>query len=340
MRAAKQGIVQRLRAPLLCFGAVIVVGCLGYHYIEGWNWFDSLYMSVTTVTTVGYGEVHPLGSAGRIFTMLMLLFGVSAFTWAFSEILNYFVTGELLGILDKRRMDKQIEQLRGHYILCGFGRMAEQVAQEFLRDQRTFVVVERAPEAFARAIDAGYLAVQGDSGEDEVLGEAGIAHAAALIAAAGDDSTNLFTVVTAHALNPKMLIAARANTAASEPKLRRAGANRVLWPYGVSGRRLAHLAMRPHATELVESAIDRGGLQLRLEEAVIPAKGHIIGRTLAASGIRESTGAMVIGIRPAATEHMLLTPPVDTVLNAGDLVIALGTPEQIAKFVQFITLAN
>ena len=326
-------IVRRLVRSLAVLGAVMLGGAVGYYALEsyqGWTLIDALYMSVITVTTVGFKEVHELDQAGRIFTVILILCGVGAFTYTITSIGNYLIAGELQGFLGQRRMEKQINQLKNHYIVCGFGRMGYQVADEFRREKKEVVIVERSEEAAQRAREDGYPVVIGEVGDDDILKQAGIERATGLVTAIDDDATNVLVALSARALREELFIVARANFEGTESKLISAGANRVLWPYGISGRRLAQMALRPAVVEFLELVMHDEELELLLEEMTVAIGSKLEGIAIQASGIRGATGAMIVAIRQR-TGKMLVAPSPETVLQAGDIAVALGTQEQLAR---------
>ncbi|MFH1747020.1 MAG: potassium channel protein [Planctomycetota bacterium] len=331
MIVTQSGITQRLFKSLFVLGTVVMGGAVGYYLLEGqrgWTAIDAIYMSVITVATVGYGEVHDLDQTGRLFTVVLILCGVGAFTYTITSVGNYLIAGELKGIWDKRRMEKKIIQLNNHYIVCGFGRMGYQVADEFRRQKHDLVVVDRSEEAIERARTAGFLTVLGDAGDDETLNQAGIERARGLVTAIDDDAKNVLVVLSARSMNESLFIVSRANVEGTESKLITAGANRVLWPYGISGRRLTHMALRPHVVEFLELVMHDEELELIMEELTVAIGSALEGAAIQASGVRGTTGATIVALRKR-TGKMLVAPGPDTVLEAGDILVALGTRVQL-----------
>ncbi|MGE3182067.1 MAG: TrkA family potassium uptake protein, partial [Phycisphaerae bacterium] len=231
--------------------AINLLGALGYWLFEEIPPLEALYMSVITVSTVGFREVRPLDESGKVLTMLLIVFGVGAFTLMVSAIGNYVVAIRVGGLLEQRRMEKKLAQISDHYILCGYGRMGSEVARAFAAEGKSLVVIDRLPAAVAAAQKDGLLAVLGDGGDNEVLLEAGVQRAAGLISTLDNDADALFTVLSGRELNRDLFIIARANHKASETKLLKAGAQRVIWPYGENGRRMAHMALRPNVVEFL-----------------------------------------------------------------------------------------
>jgi voltage-gated potassium channel len=325
---AQSGIVQRFTKPVLLFAAVVVFGAFGYWWLEKMTPLDALYMAVITVTTVGFGEVHPLHHGGRVFTIILVLFGVGAFTYFATTVANYLIAGEIKGFLEWRKMQNKIEQLSSHFIICGYGRMGAQVAREFRREKQPLVVVERSDEVVAAAIQAGYLTLRGNAENDEVLRTAGIERARGLVAVLDSDADNLMVVLSARAMNEKLFIVARTNSEMSESKLVAAGANRVLFPHGLGGRRIAQMALRPNVVEFLEVVMHDEELELWLEELTVAIGSELDGRAVYEANIRGATGANIVAVRQR-TGRLLAAPTPDIRLQAGDIIVALGTRAQL-----------
>jgi voltage-gated potassium channel len=325
------GFGRRLAKPMLALALVICIGGVGYSLLESdWSLLDSLYMSVITVTTVGLREVRTLDAPGRIFTIFLIIFGVGAFTYFATSMANYLIAGELKGYLGQRKMRNKIEQLANHFIICGYGRMGIEVARDFKRERQPIVIVDQSEESVARAAAKGYLALLGDAGDDNVLRQAGIERARGLITVIDDDATNVLVVLTARGLSEKLFIVARANAETTESKLIMAGANRVLWPYGLGGRRMAQMAIRPNVVEFLELVMHDEELELCLEELPIAIESRLDGVAIGPARLREATGANIVAIRQR-TGKLLVSPSPDTTLQAGDIVVALGTRAQLNR---------
>ncbi len=329
MVSAESGIVQRFTKPLLLFATVVLGGAAGYWWLEEMTLLEALYMSVITVTTVGFGEVHPLDGAGRVFTIILVLFGVGAFTYFATSVANYLIAGEIKGFLERRKMLGKIEQLRDHFIVCGYGRMGQQVAREFQREQKPLVVIDKSEEAVTEATAAGHLVLSGDAENDEVLRTAGVERARALIAVLDSDAANLMLTFTARKLNENLFIIARIIAEVNQSKLIAAGANRAVFPYGLGGRRIAQMALRPNVVEFLEVVMHDEELELWLEEMTIAIESELDGCAIGAANIRGATGANVLAVRQR-TGKLLVGPTPDTRLQAGDIVVALGTRAQVA----------
>jgi voltage-gated potassium channel len=289
---------------------------------------DSLYMAIITVTTVGFSEVHPLSVPGRVFTAILIVLGVGGITFTFTSVTNYIVAGELRGFLKERKMQRVIDTLSGHYVVCGFGEMGRQVCQELRRKSCELVVVDIREEAVAKARDLGFLALQGDAGVDVVLKNAGISRASGLVVATNEDATNLLVVLSARVLRADMPVVARANLEEVAKKLQRVGADRVISPQSIAGRRMAQMLLNPEICEFLDIVSHDESLELLLENFRIVPHSILSGKSLRDSRIRELTGASIVGLKRPG-EGILSSLKPDSVLETGDIVFALGTREQV-----------
>ena len=242
-------LFNRLVPALVAFSASILVGTAGYRWIESWSLVDCFYMAVITVSTVGFGEVHPLSQAGEVFTIVLVVLGVGTITFAVTSLTDFLIAGEIQGLLRVRRMKHSIDQLSGHYVICGYGEMGRQICRELGRRGCVMVVVDNDPKAVQRAMQNGLIAFEGDAGLDHVLLECGIGRASGLVVATDDDATNLLVVLTARGLNAAFPIIARANLEQVVEKLLRAGADRALFPQSIAGRRMAEMLLQPDLTD-------------------------------------------------------------------------------------------
>jgi voltage-gated potassium channel len=313
---------------VLGFSALLVVGTAGYAWLEGWHWADALYMTVITLSTVGYGEVRPLSVEGRAFSMVMILLGVGGFAYSFSLVADYIVAGELGGALRRQRMLHAINKLRDHYIICGYGRVGREVV-EGLRANKFGIVVIDAEEENREELEAkGIRYVAGDATDDEVLVQAGIARASGLCTCLPNDAANVFVTLSARTLNPKLYIISRGNQAESERKLRMAGADRVINPYLITGHRMAAQLLHPGAVEFLEVIMRQGELELRIEEIVIAAGSDMAGRTLGELHVRRETGVNVLAVR-RAEDRLYTNLDANFQLQVADALVCLGTAAQL-----------
>ena len=318
------------RLVALVIIAVHAGGTLGYVLIEGWSVWDAFYMTVITVTTVGYGEVHPLSTAGRAFTVVILLSGVGAFFYAFTLLMSLLAEGGLAERLERRRLTRMLDNLRDHFIVCGFGRMGEIIAGEFSRQGVPFVVIEQNPERLALAMDRGYLAVEADASNEDALKRVGIARARGFIAAVSTDAENVYAVLSARLLNPGLFIVGRAETDDARVKLTRAGADRVISPYHLGGVQLAQTALRPAVVDFVHLATSSENMELAFEQVHITQGSELANRSLLDAGLRQRFGVVVVGIR-RANGKMDFNPEPDTAMHAGDDLVVLGRAESLKE---------
>ncbi|MBC7293771.1 MAG: potassium channel protein, partial [Thermoleophilia bacterium] len=321
---------------LAAIAAVLIVGTVGYMLIEGWSLLDSLYMTVTTIFTVGFGEVHPLSQAGTVFTVLLIFGGVGTILYGIGRMVEFVIGGQLTGVFRRRVVKRQVDKLEGHYIVCGFGRVGEAVARQFVDHGAKFVVIDNDPESLARAEEAGFLVVRGDAADDEVLLSAGIERAKGLVAAVGSDAGNIFVTLSARVLNPELLIVARASSDETVSKLERAGADHVVSPYGISGKRMATLMLKPLVSDYLEVVTGGGELEFRVEEFELTPQCCAVGQTIEELGIRRRTGATILAVRHLRTGVFDTNPSPDSRLSPGDKIIAIGTPAEIARLEELL----
>jgi len=307
----------------LLIAAVIVAGTAGYVLIEGWSLSDAFYMTVITITTVGYGEVHPLSPAGRAFTVAIILTGVGSFFYAFTLFMSLLAGGDLVARWEGRRLARMLDNLDDHFILCGFGRMGEIIAREFSRQQVPFVVIERSAERMHLAMEQGFLAVEADASQEDVLKRVRIDRARGLVAAVSTDAENVYAVLSARLLKPDLFIVGRAETEDARAKLQRAGADRVISPYHIGGLQLAQTALRPAVVDFVQLATSSENLDLTLEQVHLADGSPLVGRTLIDAGLRQKYGVVVVGIR-RADGKMDFNPPPEASMRGGDDLVVLG----------------
>jgi len=293
-----------------------------------WNFVDALFMVLTTVTTVGYEEVHPLGEGGRIFTMTVIVFGVGTMLYTLATFGELLVEGHLARYARMRGMERRIAGLSDHFVICGYGRMGTRVAQEFRQIDQSFVMVENNLEPLERLRTSDLLFVEGDGASDESLLKAGILRAKGLVSAVDSDERNVFITLTARSLNPALYIVARSSYPDSVEKLRRAGANQVVSPYLMGAHRMAALAVRPVAVDVLDTVLHGENIDLVIEEFLVPSSSKVLGRTLRDSGMREA-GANVLAIRKRSGQ-LRINPPETQVLESDDLLVAIGTRQQMS----------
>jgi voltage-gated potassium channel len=325
---------QEVRTSLAILAAiilVIVIGTVGYMLIEGWSPLDSLYMTVTTIFTVGFGEVHQLSRAGQVFTLVVIVLGVGTILYGIGAMVEFVITGQLSGMFRRRVVRKRVERLEGHYIVCGYGRVGEAVADQFKGDKAKFVIVENDPDSIERAEAAGLLVVRGDASTDEVLEAAGVAKAKGLVSAVGSDAGNIFIVLSARVMNPGLFIIARAASEDAISKLRRAGASRVVSPYDIGGRKMATLMLKPLVSDYLEVVTGGGELAFLVEEFQLAPECCVIGKSIETLDVRKKTGATILAVQRATTGLFDTNPSPDATLNPGDKIIAIGTSAEISR---------
>jgi voltage-gated potassium channel len=311
---------------------VMAVGTAGYHFIEGWPWFDGFYMVVTTLTTIGYQEVHPLSHAGRIFNMVVILTGVSLVLLGVGALSQALLEFELQSFFGRRRMERDIGRLDHHYIICGMGRVGRSVARELAGKPARFVFIESAESKLQRYSAENWLVVAGDATQEQILRSAQIERARGLIAATTTDATNLYIVLTARGLNPRLKIIARASEDNAEKHLLAAGADSVASPYSFAGRRIAQSLLRPHVVSFLDTATTHLGLDLEIGEIHIPDKSRFAGTTIESSRIRHDRGLIVLAIKRQAGMRFNSAP--DERIEPEDCLIAMGEPSQLRQLEQ------
>lgn len=317
--------LQRIRLALLAMVTVVAAGTLGY-VILGFGVLDALYQTVTTVTTVGFREVHPLNPAGKLFTIVLILAGVGTALYTFGILLEALIEGHLHQHLERLRMARDISQMTDHFIICGWGRVGRASAHYLTATGQQIVVIDRDPN---RLQSIGHPTVLGDVTDDDVLMAAGIARARALIAAVDTDADNVYVTLSSRALRPDLVIIARARTESSKAKLARAGADRAVNPQLIGGRRMAAFAQQPHVAEFLDVVMHSEALDFRIEQIEITAESPLAGRSLHDAALLETTGALLLAVRPSSTSLFLPNPTPDTRLEPQTILIAVGTPTQL-----------
>jgi len=321
--------IQKVTALLI---TVIAIGVAGLMLIEGWSFFDSLYMTVTTISTVGYREVHDLTPAGRLFILAFIVVGVGSFFYVIAIMAEYIVAGHLKGALGRKKMQKQIDKLSGHYIICGFGRVGQQVAHEFLREKVKFVVIDINPDAIAACNQHGYLYVEGNASDDNTLRLAGVTRARGLVAAADSDAENVYVTLSAKNLCPGIYVVARASRESAEQKLMMAHADRVTSPYSIGGRRLASMIIRPNVVDFLDVVMHSEDYKLFMEEIFVTKGAALDGLTIGEAKARCVSGANILAMKKTGDKHVIPSPEAGERIGEGDMLITLGTREQLSEF--------
>ena len=322
--------LQRVRIGLIALAAISLAAVLGYR-LAGWNWLDSVYMVVTTFATVGYREMGEMTPVLKVYTCLVIVFGVSTALYVMGGFVQMVLEGEINKALGERRVTKEVERLADHVIICGFGRMGEVLAGELSRFHHAFVVLEKNPEHAGAAAAAGFLMLNEDATDEDALLQAGVPRAKTLITTLPSDADNVFITLTARDLNPNLQIIARGELRTTEKKLLQAGANRVVLPAAAGAMRMAAMVTRPSMIDLIDLAVGRSVTEMIVDEVAIPESSPLIGCTVADSQARGRFGLLIVAIRHGDGQ-VAFNPGADASLGVGDRVIALGTPADIERF--------
>lgn len=311
--------------------SILLFGTFGYMGLEGSSFLDGLYMTVITITTVGFEEAVPLHPAGKIFTMALVLVGVSFVLYVFGKVTEAIVEGGLQKAFGRINMDKKLSKIHNHYIVCGYGRIGQVICQSLHDDHRDFVVIENNPEEIKSLSTLGYLFVEGEASDDEILIQAGIKRAKGLIAVVSSDAENVYITMSAKVLKPSLFVMGRSSgKKGADTKLLRAGADKVISPYFIGARQMANMVLRPTVIDFLDLTV-HGSLGLRLEELQIPESASFVDMTLMDSGIRKKYDLIVVAIKRRGDKEMLFNPSHLTLIKPGDTIIVLGEFENIKR---------
>src|SRR5216684_1829452 len=322
---------RHLRMIAIALAILVLIGSAGFHYIEGWAWFDGLYMVVTTFTTIGYQEVHPLSHAGRVFNLALIVCGVSLVFLGIGSLTQALLEFSLRSFFGRRKMEREIGRLSDHYIICGAGRVGRSAARELARRPVPFVVVEQNETKAAR-FGGEWLTLVGDATQEQTLREAHIERARGLVAATTTDATNLYIVLTARGLNPGLKIIARASEEDAGKHLLKAGADSVVSPYLFAGQRIAQSFLRPHVVSFLDTATTHLGIDLEIGEICVGQDSSFAGRTIENSRIRQDRGVIILAIKRES--GMRFNPSPEDRIEPGDYLIAMGEPSQLRQLEQ------
>jgi len=323
---------------LIILFLLVIAGTMGFYFLEEMPLLDSLYMTIITLSTVGFEEVRPLDATGRIFVIFLVIFGVIAATFTLSAIGQFILEGQLRRIMGRRKMQSKIKKLTNHFILAGYGRVGREVVQLFKHRKVPFIVIDAKSETIEQLDSENCLYVQGQATEDEVLITAGIEKARALISTLPDEADNVYLALTARHINPGMSIICRIDHPESEKKLRRAGADYVVSPHALGGARMAMASLRPNVVDFMQMT-SMGESGLGIEEVTVPAGSRIAGKTLVESGIKAQFGVTVIGIKKP-DRQIVINPPTHAVIEAGDVMLLVGSTQQLEELTSRMTEEN
>jgi voltage-gated potassium channel len=325
--------VDRVRQTLISIGLSIVLilgGSFGYMIIEGWSFFDALYMTVITVATVGYGEIHEVSGPGRGFTLVLIFLGVGYFLYVAGGIIQVLVEGRIRHVLGRQKLNRRIKRLNNHYIVCGYGRIGRVLTRHLTQRYLDVVVIEQDTERMPKMDDDGILYLMGEATNEEMLIKAGARRAKGIVTAVGTDADNVFLVLIAKQINPDIFVVARASQNATKKTLLAAGADKVVSPYDLGARRMAHAILRPTVIEFLEMAFADDDTDVQVEELPVSVDSHLSGVTLMDSGIRQKYNLIIITIKKA-NGKMHFNPGADARIEANDTVIVVGQGRDLKR---------
>lgn len=317
-----------LRTALLIFIGLITFGTVGYMLIERLSFWEALYMTVITISTVGYREIVLPSRAGEIFTMIVIISGLATVVYVTTSVVELLLEGRLLDIMGRRRVLRELQDMTGHYIICGYGRVGRQVAKECLARGTSVVVIEKESAVVEACLNDGILAVNGDAAEEIMLREAGLERAAGLVTALSSDADNLFVTMTARMVRPDIYIVGRCNSDNTESKLYRAGADRAISPHNVGGRHMAALLLKPMVCDFLDVVTHGELVELILEDVSVEQGAPVVGRSIRDILVEDLKGIGVLGLKRPKRDFVI-NPGGATVLDAGDILIVQGMPDQV-----------
>jgi len=322
---------RRLLSGVIALAVITVIGFIGYMLIEGWSFMDAIYMTIITITTVGYDEVHQLSDGGRIFGIFLMIGGVGGALYTLTAMMAYVVEGELGTTLGRRQMKNRIAKLKGHFILCGYGRVGQEIANVFSEERVPFIIIDSDPKSIAKAEEDNVAYLLADATSDEILKEAGIERARGLVVALASDADATYITLSARQLRPDLFIEARASGSEAEAKLKKAGADRIISPDSIGARRMAMLALRPAVVDFFDTVTYRRGRELQMENIAVRGKSCLVGQPVDA--VRQRTRATILAISKKSGK-LVANPTAEEVLEDGDILITMGTREQLASLEQ------
>lgn len=326
-------MTDKIRVSVIILCLIFVTGTLGYHLLEGWSFLDAFYATIITLATVGYGDFHPVSMTGRLFTIFLVVFGVGAMAYSVTLVMENLVEGRIKKVLGRGKLEKKINSMKDHYIICGCGRMGYLISQELAREKVPFIVVEKDQEVIEKIEDEGLMYIRGSATEDRVLLSAGIERARGIVCVLPTDAENLYVILAAKELNPRLFILSRSVDETSERRLLKAGADRVMSPYVEGGMKMALAILRPAMLDFIEITTKRQSLELRMGEVDIGEGSPLAGKSLETSGIRHHYGLIVVAVKKESGQ-MIYNPSASYVIDTGDKLIALGEDGNLIHFTQ------
>lgn len=338
MEIREPAVPDRLKYVVFLLTLIFVVGTVGFHFIEGWGVLDSLFMTLITITTIGYREIYPLSDAGKVFDIILIFMGVGTAAYGFATIAQLIVEGEVQRVLGRRRLDKKITRMNGHYIICGNGRIGSLICQELHNSKKTFVVIDKDPIPIQELEEKNIAHIIGDATNEETLVKAGIKNAKGLIATASSDVTNVYITLIAKELNPSVFVLARAETEDSIKNLERAGANKVISPYLIGGRHMANIILKPTVVDFVELATGEQSRDffIQMEGFKIKSKSDLVGKTLKDAPIRKDLGLIVVAIKDNKGD-MIFNPPAGFTLSENDVLVCIGEIDALKSMKKLVS---
>lgn len=321
----------KIRVALFGLLIIIIVGTFGYHLIEGWNFLESLYTTIQTISTVGYGDYTPQTGEGKLFTIILIIFGVGTMLYTVGMLAETMIEGRLRALTGKGKQGKMIEKIKNHYIICGCGRIGQLICRELKADKMDFVVIDSDPEVIQKIEEEGFVYYRGDATQDKSLLGAGIKRAKGIVCVLPTDAENLYVILTAKELNPNIYVLSRSEEEESEHRLLRAGADRVMSPYILGGMRMAMAILRPAMLDFIEITTSRQSLELRMEEMSVCDGSPIIGKSLEESEIRHNFGLIIVAVKKDSGK-MIFNPLASYTIEKGDKLIAMGEDDNVSRF--------
>ncbi len=324
------GSWKKIVRGLIMLGMILVIGTIGYMLLEGWELLDALYMTVITITTVGYGEIREVDQSGRIFTIFLIFMGMGIMAYTLGMVAQTMIELQVKSLFGRKKLGSDIRSMKSHYIICGCGRMGRIITQELKSKQIPLLIIDNAPGSkdFLDPLEVPYIL--NDATNEDVLIEAGIERAKGLISLVSSDADNLFITMTARGLNPNLFILARADEESTEKKLLRAGADRVVLPYIIGGQKMAQTIIRPTVTDFLELAIQDKNMDLKMEELAVGEASRLKGKSLVESGIRQEMDIIIVAIRKSSGK-MIFNPSSQALIESGDTLIAMGRTEDLDR---------